>query len=474
VKSSIEIREEIGRQYDRAQAIIDVARAAKRDLSDEETAEIDKINGSGDPKATGYKAGVIDKLKGELQRAENIEAREAELTALRQPIAGKKLAQSGDGAPTTDGEEEAFTRASRIKVPAQARYHHASLKTFKGADAEAQAYLTGQFLLATIGKSEHAHKWCKEHGVDVRFRGALKESDNSLGGFLVPIEMERSIIALREERGVLRREAMVVPMASDTLQMPRRSSGVTAYWTGELAEIQASNPTLDSIELTAKKLAALVRMSSEVNEDTVISLADFVTQEIAYAFADKEDLAGFNGDGTSTYGGIIGVKNALLAGSEYEALAGNTAFSTLDLVDFESMIGMLPLYALQDAKWYISRAGWAASMQRLADAAGGNTTQNIMGGVGASFLGFPVVWVQVMNSTLTAQTSAEGACYFGSMRQGVKLGTRRGMSIQTSTDRYFETDEIGIKATQRLDIVVSEKGTATAAGSLIGLKFPGA
>ena len=113
-------------------------------------------------------------------------------------------------------------------------------------------------------------------------------------------------------------------------------------------------------------------------------------------------------------------------------------------------------------------------MQRLADAAGGNTTQNIMGGVGPSFLGFPVVWVQVMNSTLTAQTSTEGIAYFGSMRQGIRLGTRRGMSIATSTDRYFETDEIGIKATQRLDVVVAERGTATAAGSLIGLKFPGA
>jgi HK97 family phage major capsid protein len=407
-----------------------------------------------------------------LQRAENIEARETELNATRQPISAKRIAQSGDGSEVST-EEEQHTRASRIKVPAQARYHHASLKAFRGNDAEASAYLTGQFLLATIGRSEHAHKWCKDHGVDTRFRGALKESDNSLGGFLVPLEMERSIIALREERGVLRREAMVVPMASDTLHMPRRSSGVTAYWTGELSEITASNPTFDNVELTVKKLAALVRMSSEVNEDTVVSLADFVTQEIAYAFADKEDLAGFLGDGTSTYGGIVGLKNALQDGAEYTAISGNTAFSTLDLADFESMIGMLPLYALQNAKWYISRAGWAASMQRLADAAGGNTTQNIMGGVGPSFLGFPVVWVQVMNSTLTAQTSTEGLCYFGDLRQGVKLGTRRGMSIATSTDRYFETDEIGIKATQRLDVVVSERGTSTVAGSIIGLETPG-
>lgn len=471
MKTSAEIREEMGRQYDRAQAIIDTARAAKRDLLDEETAEIDRINGSGKKGDKDYKPGIIDKLQIDLQRAENIEAREAELNAARQPL-NRKLPATGDGGGDT--EEESFTRAARVKVPAQARYHHASLKAFKGKDGEAEAYLAGQFLLATIGKSETAHKWCKEHGIDVKFRGALKESDNSLGGYLVPLEMERSIIALREERGVLRREAMVVPMASDTLHMPRRSSGITAYWTGERSEITDSNPTFDNVELTVKKLAALIRMSSEVNEDTVISLADFITQEIAYAFADKEDLAGFNGDGSSTYGGIVGIKNALQDGSEHAALAGNISFETLDLADFEAMIGKLPMYALQNAKWYISRFGWAASMQRLLDAAGGNTMQNLSAGANAMFLGFPVVWTQVMNSTSGSQTSTEGLCYFGDLRQGVKLGTRRGMSISTSTDRYFETDEIGIKATQRLDIVVAEKGTSTVPGSIIGLETPGA
>lgn len=467
MKSSKELREIRAALFDEVQALHDVAEASDRELTADELKKCDEIMGIGKPGEKEHKPGKLHDIDSQIARADAFEARKAELTAIRQ--AATVTLQQG----AADRQEDAGdNRLARVKIPAQARYHHASLKAFKGQYANEEAYLTGQFLLATIGKSEHASSWCKDHGIDTRFRGALKESDNSLGGFLVPIEMERGIIALREERGVLRREAMVVPMASDTMHMPRRSTGVTAYWTGELSEITASNPTLDQVELTVKKLAALVRMSSEVNEDTVVSLADFVTQEIAYAFADKEDLAGFLGDATSTYGGILGLKNALQDGSEYTAVTGNTAFATLDMLDFESMIGKLPLYAMQNAKWYISRAGWAASMQRLADAAGGNTTQNIMGGVGPAFLGFPVVWVQVMNSTLTAQTSTEGLCYFGDLRQGVKLGNRRGMAIATSTDRYFETDEIGIKATQRLDIVVSERGTSTAAGSIIGLETP--
>lgn len=456
------IREEKARLADEAEALLLLAAKENREPTAEEQATIDGIVGKGKRGTDDYVPGKIDALNDEEARVENFERIKAQLAERR----------SAEVPTEGDREKPEENRLARVKVPTRARFHHANLKAFRGQHAEEAAYLTGQFLLATIGQSNHAKRWCKEHGVDTRYRGALKESDNSLGGFLVPVEMERSIITLREERGVLRREAMVVPMASDTLHMPRRASGVTAYWTGETAEITASNPTLNNVELTVKKLAALVRMSSEVNEDTVISLADFIVSEIAYAFADKEDQAGFNGDGTSTYGNVVGIKNALQAGSEHEAAAGNTAFSTLDLDDFEAMVGKLPQYALQNAKWYISRAGWAASMQRLLDAAGGNTIQTLSSGANAMFLGFPVVWTQVMNSTLTAQTSTEGLCYFGDLRQGVKLGNRRGMAIATSTDRYFETDEIGIKATERVDIVVSEPGDSNNPGSIIGLKTP--
>jgi HK97 family phage major capsid protein len=52
-------------------------------------------------------------------------------------------------------------------------------------------------------------------------------------GFLVPTEMMDSIIDLREEFGVFRQNAQLVPMSSDTLDWPRRSGGLTAYFTAE-------------------------------------------------------------------------------------------------------------------------------------------------------------------------------------------------------------------------------------------------
>jgi hypothetical protein len=43
-----------------------------------------------------------------------------------------------------------------------------------------------------------------------------------------------------------------------------------------------------------------------VLEDAIISIADDLAEEIVYAFSLKEDQCGFIGDGTSTYGGIVG------------------------------------------------------------------------------------------------------------------------------------------------------------------------
>ena len=137
------------------------------------------------------------------------------------------------------------------------------------------------------------------------------------------------------------------------------------------------------------------------------------------------------------------------------------------------MVGKLPEFPGIDPAWYISKAGWAASMLRLQAAAGGNTIATLaQGAAGMQFLGYPVRWSQVMNSTLSAQTSTDGICYFGDMRMSVALGSRRGISLMVSSDRYFELDQLAIKGTERLDINVHETGDASNAGSMIMLSTP--
>lgn len=472
MKTSKELREEIGQLLDRVEAILAVAKDENREPTADELAEIDGIHGKGKDGS-----GQIAALEEQLARVERIEAKQAEYAQNRAAVNGGLKPQKGEEheEPSKD-KQDAAVRASRIIVPSNHRFRYGALKAYKGENAEQRAYIAGRFLLGTIFRDEKSAAWCREHGIDTTFRAALKESANELGGFLVPEEMEQSIIDLREEYGVFRRESKVTPMMSDTKTVPRRTGGVTAYFGGESPSsgMTESNKSWDQVRLVAKKVYVLTRYSNELAEDAIISIGDDLTNEIAYAFANKEDECGFNGDGTSTYGGIVGLKNALLAGSEVTAATGNTSFGTLDLSDFESMVGKLPQYAEGNAKWYVSKAGYAASMLRLIDAAGGNTISTLQSGDGRvrEFLGYPVVISQVMNSTLTAQVSTEGLVYFGDLRMASTLGNRRGLSIKVSDDRYLEFDEIGIRGTERFDINVHEVGTATAAGAMIQLLTP--
>jgi HK97 family phage major capsid protein len=130
----------------------------------------------------------------------------------------------------------------------------------------------------------------------------------STGGALVPVEMEQSVIDLRDTYGVARRLVRVRPMASDQKNIPRRKGGLTAYFFNDDdgVGITSSDKGWDNVNLAAKKLGVLARIGEDLEEDAIIDVVDDLAQEMAYAFAVKEDQCLLIGDGTSTYGGMQG------------------------------------------------------------------------------------------------------------------------------------------------------------------------
>jgi HK97 family phage major capsid protein len=451
VKSSKEIREMIQEKVDELEALSQLVDEEDREFSPEEQQQADAIMQEiGEPAKEGAQATGMHR---QLQRAQRIEAIKAENQQQRQtPL------DSGD------------VQVHDTRITPVSRYRHGQLKAFRGEQAEEHAYRAGQFFRATLWQNPQAREWCRDNGLQIQ--ASMSGSEDAAGGHLVPIEIEQAVINLREEYGVFRREAKVVPMASDTKTVPRRSSGLTAYFVADNSEVTASDKEWDQVNLVAKKLGVLAKYSSELAEDAVISIGDDLTDEIAYAFANKEDECGFKGDGTSTYGGITGVLNAVADGSRYEAAGGNIAFSDLDFADFEGMVGQLPQYAARNAKWYISRVGYYASMARLLDAAGGNTIETLSDGSRRlMFLGYPVVISQVLPDT-TGDQANKSILAFGDLSMAATLGNRRGIRVLISPHRYMEYDQIGILGTERMDINVHERGDASNAGAIIVLDTP--
>lgn len=446
MKNSGEINKEIQALQARVEAIMAIAKDESRDLSQEETTEIDSIVGTSD------QPGKIASLNASKERQLRVEATAS--TIMR----GMEERESGDDS----GE-----LVNRIRIPAKAKVH-GPLRSYIGNNAEKEAYIAGNVILAGVFGNNRASQVCRDLGLQVS--ASMTSSDNSKGGFLVPDEMQRALIRLREQRGVFPQFANRVPMASDIITIPRLLSDVTAYWVGETAEITASDASLGAAELMARKLGALTKVSSELDEDSVIDIGDMITQSIAYAMADKIDEAGFNGDGTSTYGGVLGLKNALSSSATSTAATGNDAASNLDLVDFEAAVGMYPEYPGASPRWFMHKAFYYASAARLMDAAGGNTNITLSNGASETlFLGYPVTFCQVLHSTTTTSASTVYG-YFGDLRLGVSYGTRRSMRTEVLTERYAENDLIGIKVTERIGINVHERGDTIRNRPIIMLK----
>jgi len=307
---------------------------------------------------------------------------------------------------------------------------------------------------------------CKNHGIQIK---AHTEGVNSQGGFLVPDEMAAELVTLREQYGVFRRNAKIYRMASDTLRIPRKNTGLTAYWVGEAIAGTESTMGFDSIQLVAHKLTALTTVSNELLEDSVIDLASDVANEIAYQFAFKEDDAGFNGDGTSSYGGIVGLKNALTDTTYQVATSSTNTKAGVTKEEISTALAILPQWAFQrnNVKFYTNKSSFHAIFERLAQGVGGATMAELANGLAPRYLGYPVEFSQA----IAYPSDADGnvAFYVGDLQQGCYLGDRRSTAIAFSDSALnaFEQDERVVRGTQRVDIVCANVGSSTAAGAVV-------
>jgi HK97 family phage major capsid protein len=453
-----EIKNQINELGAEVDAIVAVATEENRELTAEETARVDEIQGA----AGSDNGGMLEQLGTELTRMQKIEDRKAAALAVtdRTSAAGSLPAVAASPAG------EINLSAVRVPVKSQPR---TALRSFDGAHAVQEAHLAGLFYLAAFRGNVAAADELRGYGVNM----AQQVGTDSLGGFAVPEILETRIIRLVEEFGVFRRNARVIPMGPGSMLLPRRTSGYTAYFTAELATPTKSDWTLDQIHLVAQKLMVLSEMSSELPEDATAQIGDLITQEIATAFSYKEDYVGFLGDGTATDGNITGIANAMGAGGTIDS-AGQT-FAAITGNELNEVVGLLPRFPGMAPRWYCHSSFHANVMQRIALAAGGNATTNWETGSAPSFLGYPVEFAQVMPSPAPdAVTVDTFVCFFGDLSMSSTMGDKAGLTMSTSTEgKYFDSDSIGIKARERFDIKNHDCGDATNAGAIVGLKTAG-
>jgi HK97 family phage major capsid protein len=445
---------------------------AKRieELNAKQQAALDAAEAAGvTPEDRAKHLAAFDDLQKEKDAAKADHARFEQLARDQEWAGGPRTAPLVDSPfnphkPSTglhaDGADGLSFDASRVRIPAHAR-RHGQLVAFRGSERE--AYAAGVWCAAALASGLPdcvelaAHYRGRARELGVGFEGgpqaALTGLSNQSGGYFVPDVIETRVIELSLNYGIMRRLAEVVPMSSDTLTSPRWSSAMLSYWIGRGAKPTSSDPAWNAVQLIARDLGALTKIARQLSEDALIDLAEKVTVNIARAFALAEDNAGFNGDGSSTYGGILGLIPALALAANANSVftaTGHATVAALTNSDFLGVVGKAPNYPGADWRWLVHKQVWAQSMAALQLAAGGNNVASIAAGGQLMYLGYPVEWVNVMPSAPTTGTIAG---LFADLSRSVKVGNRRGMTVQAGYENDDFTKQLmTLLGTERVDI----------------------
>jgi len=125
----------------------------------------------------------------------------------------------------------------------------------------------------------------------------MQEGVDADGGYLVPEEFERQIITGLEEANVVRSIAKVITTSAER-KIPLAATHSVAQWTLENGAYTESNPTFGQITVDAYKLTDLVKVSTELLQDSMFDLESYIAAEFARAFGVAEEQAFCVGTGT--------------------------------------------------------------------------------------------------------------------------------------------------------------------------------
>jgi HK97 family phage major capsid protein len=426
---------QLSKLQDRAAAVAAMLAdlSAVEDRSAEQAAEMERLAVEG------------ERLEAELAREHSIAER---ITSLRGKVAATAK-------PVEVAAVEPVARPSRDSGKA----------TMFRSSSDAEA--CGRWIRGyVLGRAED-RSWYEKH-VEAR---ALSPNDNNKGGVFIPDTFASTVIRLVESYGAFPAQANNLQMASDTLYIPRRTAGNTAYHTGANSETTVTDMATDNVLLSSKEVRVGTRVPNQLIDDSAIDLAGLVAQEFALAIALRIDEDGFIGTGASTYGGIRGIQwkfeNETLTAGIHDS--SQTAVTALTIDDFANTIAKLPTYASQSPTcgWYCTPQMHALAMQSLALGGNGAMANEIVDGVRRpAFMGWPVFFNNVMRKTAAA---TQCVALFGDLKRSSHFALRRQVAVRASTDRFIEFDQTYFQATVSYDAVTSDVGDASNAGPVVAL-----
>jgi HK97 family phage major capsid protein len=236
-------------------------------------------------------------------------------------------------------------------------------------------------------------------------------------------------------------------MTSKTLDIPDMTTEPSVAIVAEEATIPSVEPTFGQKTLTAKKIAAIGRMSLEVGDDSIVSLGDMFLRLFAEKIAQKEDEQALEGDG-------VGANfTGLFSAAGVNSVAGGGAIANLD--KFVDAIAALAFPAQVDESltWIFHPKVWRDLNKLKATTNEYILNQQPTAGVPRSLLGIPVRLTDQISVTRGA--GSDTTVYVGAFARGMIIGDRLRMTLGFNPFTAWSTAQIDVRVIERVGILVA-------------------
>lgn len=225
--------------------------------------------------------------------------------------------------------------------------------------------------------------------------------------------------------------------SGEDIKVPVESTRPVGTAIAEATAITPLDPTFSSLTLKSQKVAVLTKVSRELLTDSGIDLVSFLGRSLGTSIGIKGNGLLTIGTGTVESRGI-----SAAAGSGVTGGTGVAGVPTADnLIDLVHAVDSE--YVRRGAR-FMARRTTIGSIRKLKDTAG-NYLYQVGVGTPDTILGYEIVENPDMAATGTAAISVLFG-WTGSYHTRM-VG---GLEIARSDDAYFNTDEVGFRATVRI------------------------
>jgi len=251
------------------------------------------------------------------------------------------------------------------------------------------------------------------------------------GGFLAPVEWDRTIGQKLKQVSMIREEASVQVISSAGFSKVFSDRVTGSGWVGEqAARPETATPTLASLAFPLGELYANPAASQGLMDDAEVDIEAWLAEEVSLEFARQEGIAFLSGDGSNKPHGILtyvtGAANAarhpfgaITVTNSGNASLLNSADAVLDL------IYSLPEEFEANAKFFMNRL--TAGVVRKLKATDGQYLWQpaVAAGQPSTLAGAPVVHLPGM-PTVAANAIA---MLYGDMRETYQVVDRIGLRV---------------------------------------------